>query len=80
MVLVGILYLALEDFVLADFSWTEKPVSPRNHYARTIVGTQVGLTLLSMVITRSSVLSLQAKEGLPRGNQVMGWAVFGEYL
>lgn len=80
MVLVGILYLALEDFVLADFSWTENPVSPRNHYARTIVGTQVGLTLLSMVITRSSVLSLQAKEGLPRGNQVMAWAVFGEYL
>ncbi len=79
MVIVGVLYLVLEDFVLADFTWSEKP-SQRNHVSRTLVGIQIGLTLLSMVITRSSALSLQAKQGLPRGNQIMGWVVLGTSL
>lgn len=30
-----------------------------------------------MIVTRSSVASLQAKQGLPLGNQVVGWFVFG---
>jgi GPI ethanolamine phosphate transferase 1 len=78
MVVVGILYLVLEDFVLSDFAWSKKPSSPRNHVSRTLVGIQVGLTVLSMVVTRSSALSLQAKQGLPRGNQIMGWVVLGK--
>ncbi|EGO59502.1 hypothetical protein NEUTE1DRAFT_79667 [Neurospora tetrasperma FGSC 2508] len=72
MVVIGLLYLIFEDFVLADFSWNAKPTS-RNHLSRSLVGIQVGLTVLSIVITRSSALSLQAKQGLPRGNQIMGW-------
>jgi len=28
-----------------------------------------------MIVTRSSAISLQAKAGLPRGNQIVGWAV-----
>jgi phosphatidylinositol glycan class N len=44
------------------------------------VGIQIGLTLLSMVVTRSSALSLQAKQGLPRGNQITGWIVLGAFL
>ncbi|KAK4238646.1 Phosphatidylinositolglycan class N-domain-containing protein [Achaetomium macrosporum] len=75
MVIVGVLYLVLEDFVLADFTWQEKRSSRSNHVSRTLVGIQVGLTLLSMVVTRSSALSLQAKQGLPRGNQIVGWVV-----
>ncbi|KAK4462805.1 Phosphatidylinositolglycan class N-domain-containing protein [Cladorrhinum samala] len=75
MVVIGILYLIFEDFVLNDFSRPTKPVSPRNHLSRTLVGLQIGLTVLAMIITRSSALSLQAKEGLPRGNQIMGWVV-----
>ena len=31
--------------------------------------------MLAMIVTRSSALSLQAKEGLPLGNQVVGWIV-----
>jgi hypothetical protein len=38
---------------------------------------QIGLIILAMVVTRSSALSLQAKNGLPRGNQIVGWAVLG---
>ena len=30
-----------------------------------------------MLVTRSSVASLQAKKGLPAGNQAVGWIVFG---
>lgn len=36
---------------------------------------QTGLVLLAMLVTRSSALSLQARAGLPRGNQVVGWLV-----
>src|ERR1700712_3352873 len=28
-----------------------------------------------MIVTRSSALSLKAKQGLPRGNQIVGWIV-----
>lgn len=31
--------------------------------------------MLAMIVTRSSALSLQAKQGLPRGNQVVGFIV-----
>ncbi|KAK4230054.1 Phosphatidylinositolglycan class N-domain-containing protein [Podospora fimiseda] len=75
MVLIGLLYLILEDFILADFTRPSKPVSPRNNLSRTLAGVQIGLTILAMIITHSSALSLQAKQGLPRGNQIMGWVV-----
>ncbi|KAL1841831.1 hypothetical protein VTJ49DRAFT_6508 [Mycothermus thermophilus] len=75
MVTVGILYLVLEEFVLSDFGLSKKPPTPKDHISRTLVGVQVGLTLLAMLVTRSSALSLQAKQGLPRGNQLVGWGV-----
>lgn len=45
---------------------------------RALLGLQVGLVVLAMIVTRSSVASLQAKSGLPIGNQVVGWAVLGQ--
>jgi hypothetical protein len=36
------------------------------------------MVLLALIVTRSSVSSLQAKQGLPFGNQVVGWFVLGE--
>lgn len=36
---------------------------------------QTGLVLLATIVTRSSALSLQAKAGLPRSNQVAGWLI-----
>lgn len=30
-----------------------------------------------MIVTHSSALSLQAKKGLPIGNQAVGWGVLG---
>lgn len=42
------------------------------------MGVQVGLVALAMVVTRSSVASLQAKQGLPLGTQVVGWVTLGK--
>ena len=36
---------------------------------------QVGLVALAMLVTKSSVTSLQARQGLPLGAQIVGWAV-----
>ncbi len=66
MVIVGHLYLVLDKQILG---------APNNTVSRTLTGFQVGLIILSMIVTRSSTLSLQAKLGLPRGNQVVGWVV-----
>jgi GPI ethanolamine phosphate transferase 1 len=78
MVVVGLLYLILEDFVLADFTWPTTR-SAKNNTSRTLVGVQTGLTLLAIIVTRSSALSLQTKQGLPLGNQILGWIVLGEF-
>lgn len=43
---------------------------------RGLVGAQIGLIALATTVTRSSVLSLQAKAGLPLGPQVVGWLAF----
>jgi phosphatidylinositol glycan class N len=80
MVVIGVVYLLFEDFILADFSSAMKlPKQRGNQTTRTVVGVQIGLTCLAMLVTRSSALSLQAKQGLPLGNQVTGWIVLGKF-
>lgn len=37
------------------------------------------MVLLALIVTRSSVASLQAREGLPIGNQAVGWFVLGKF-
>ncbi|KAI0405008.1 GPI ethanolamine phosphate transferase 1 [Xylaria palmicola] len=77
MAAVGILYLVFEDKLLADFSGATKPQSPQkpNQLSRALIGVQTGLIILAMIVTRSSALSMQAKQGLPRGNRIVGWLV-----
>lgn len=79
MAIMGLLYLVFEERILVDFSTAvSKPKLGKQYVTRTLVGTQVGLVFLAMVVTRSSALSLQAKQGLPRGNQIVGWLVLGK--
>ncbi|QUC16716.1 uncharacterized protein UV8b_00957 [Ustilaginoidea virens] len=77
MFLIGLFYLFLEDNILSK--WDTKLRSPgseaKRTVRRTLLGVQLGLIPLSMFVTRSSALSLQSKQGLPLGNQVLGWAV-----
>lgn len=45
-----------------------------------ISGTQLGLIVLATLVTNSSIESLQARQGLPLGNQITGWVVMGSSL
>lgn len=94
MVLVGVLYLTFEKRLLAKTTLTGNCTTPvNNRLSRSLIAIQVsyvdgfictsdvfqiGFIILSMVVTRSSVISLQAKLGLPRGNQIVGWLVLGK--
>ena len=42
-------------------------------FTRAVVGLQLGLIALATTVTRSAVLSLQARQGLPLGCQIIGW-------
>ena len=75
MALVGVLYLLFEKSILSDPTSNRQSSPALESLPRTILGIQVGLIALSMIVTSSSVASLQAKRGLPIGNQVVGWLV-----
>lgn len=72
----GLVYLVFEE-AITHRSESGKHVNV-SAGARTIMGAQVGLILLSIIVTRSSIASLQAKAGLPLGNQVVGWFVLSK--
>ncbi|KAK6598334.1 GPI ethanolamine phosphate transferase 1 [Botrytis cinerea] len=76
MVVVGVLYLAFEKKLLAKSKMTGDSIAPAdNLLSRTLIGAQIGLIVLSMIVTRSTAMSLQARTGLPRGNQIVGWCL-----
>lgn len=72
MVSVGVLHLTFNKSIVAP-----KALKTRDLLSESILGAQIGLIMLAMFITRSSVASLQAKQGLPLGNQVVGWLILG---
>lgn len=76
MCLVGLLYLLFERSILSPANAREQ--ASLDGLSRIILGIQVGLIVLAMIVTRSSVASLQAKRGLPLGNQVVGWIVLSK--
>lgn len=76
--LVGVLYLLFEKNITASSADEEHPSMPIDNLSRGILGVQVGLIVLAMAVTKSSVTSLQARRGLPFGNQVVGWIILGE--
>ncbi|OJJ95896.1 hypothetical protein ASPACDRAFT_81654 [Aspergillus aculeatus ATCC 16872] len=72
----GLLYLLFEDTILGYDQDSGKLPERRSSWgSRTILGMQLGKVLLAIIVTRSSAASLQAKQGLPFGNQVVGWVV-----
>lgn len=70
----GLVYLYFEQDITAR-SKSKTTHSKPNAASRVLMGLQIGIILLTIFVTRSSVASLQAKKGLPLGNQVVGWVV-----
>ncbi|KAI1619077.1 GPI ethanolamine phosphate transferase 1 [Exophiala viscosa] len=68
----GLAYLYYEHDINTQ-SRSKGSDSGPNLLARTLMGLQLGVILLTIIVTRSSVASLQAKQGLPLGNQVLSW-------
>lgn len=56
---------------VSPFSWRFRSV---------LTKFKVGLIALAMLVTRSSVASLQARRGLPLGTQIVGWIVLTSSL
>ncbi|PBP16336.1 phosphatidylinositolglycan class N [Diplocarpon rosae] len=76
MVGVGVAYLFFEDKLLSRAKPAGNSARPAdNGLSRALIGAQIGFIVLAILVTRSSVLSLQAKQGLPRGNQIVGWNI-----
>ncbi|EFE37325.1 hypothetical protein TRV_08021 [Trichophyton verrucosum HKI 0517] len=73
--LVGFLYIVFEKRLLEQtvLSSDRQSAADVNGVSRVILGLQVGLVAISVFVTRSSVSSLRAKQGLPLGTQVAGW-------
>jgi phosphatidylinositol glycan class N len=79
MFLTGILYLLFEDAIIGHRDPESKePNAIGRIGSRIIMGIQLGMVLLAVIVTRSSVISLQARQGLPFGNIVVGWVVLGK--
>jgi len=68
----GMVYLIFEQSITAK-SRSGGSHSTASPTSRAILGCQIGIIVLTIFVTRSSVASIQAKQGLPFGNQVMGW-------
>jgi len=77
MLILGVLYIAFEKSILQQVrpSGSGLAAPAPDGISRAILGVQVGLVALAMLVTRSSIASLQAKAGLPLGTQVVGWVV-----
>lgn len=72
---VGALYLCFEESILAESdSEDDFGASKIDERSRIILSVQLGLVLLSMIITHSSIGYIQARQGLPLGVLVVGWA------
>ncbi|KAF2824548.1 GPI ethanolamine phosphate transferase 1 [Ophiobolus disseminans] len=72
---VGALYLFFEKSILADAASDDELAEPGlDDKSRIILSVQLGLVLLSMIVTHSSVGYIQARQGLPLGVLVVGWA------
>ncbi|KAH9222054.1 GPI ethanolamine phosphate transferase-like protein [Leptodontidium sp. 2 PMI_412] len=76
MVVIGIAYLIFEEKLLQTSKLPGDSIEPaHNRLSRSLIGAQIGFIVLALLVTRSSALSLQAKLGLPRGNQILGFIV-----
>jgi len=75
MVGAGLIYLLFEHHITSKSKSMNATSSQPNPISRVLMGLQIGVIVLTIIVTRSSAVSIQAKKGLPLGNQVVGWSV-----
>lgn len=76
---VGGFYLVFEEKILAaGTSHTSAADAKNNLNSRLVLSVQLGLVALSMIVTKSSIYHVQARQGLPLGVLVVGWATLGK--
>lgn len=82
MAAVGVLFMIFEPRLSSSPSNPRKPkaVSSSTSIPNTIMGAQIGLILLAVIVTRSSISHIQARQGLPLGNQIVGWLTLATSL
>jgi GPI ethanolamine phosphate transferase 1 len=73
MLATGVGYLIFEQQITSQSRSARTVSGKTNSLSRLIMGLQLGVISLTIIVTRSSIASLQAKKGLPLGNQVIGW-------
>jgi hypothetical protein len=87
----GVWYLGFGSGWIARFSGSDNIDRSSNSLKPVVTGTQVynslaftylqiGLIALTMILTQISATALQNKEGLPFGNQLLGWTVLGIFF
>lgn len=77
---VGLLYLLLEKTIVdqGEASGEGARHARQDIPSQIVFGCQMGLVLLAMIVTRSSVITLQSREGLGSGNLYVGWFTLGK--
>ncbi|OAL48114.1 PigN-domain-containing protein [Pyrenochaeta sp. DS3sAY3a] len=72
---IGALYLIFEKTILSDGQPQDEHTKiGLSEKSRLLISVQLGLVLLSMIVTKSSIGYIQARQGLPLGALVVGWA------
>lgn len=76
---VGVLYLLFEKSIIIDSKAPRGGLasSTLDNTSRIILGVQCGLVALAMIVTRSSIITLQAGQGSGKGNIYVGWFTLG---
>ncbi|KAF2489103.1 PigN-domain-containing protein [Lophium mytilinum] len=72
---LGAAYLLFEKSIIGSAPNSKADPASRSNdgLSKTILGAQIGLVLLAMIVTSSSVTSIQSRAGLPLGTQIVGW-------
>lgn len=72
-----ILGLAIVSYYkILQYSYQNQKFPVISKYTKNLINVQIALVLLMTLVTNKSVLSLQAREGLPKSCQFLGWAIF----
>jgi len=81
MLVVGVAYLFFEDTIIEQSPSTKLREAEEGKplISRAVIGLQVGLVMLAILVTRSSVASIQSKQGLPLGTQLVGWLTMSKF-